>query len=64
MIEVSPAEFEELGRIAESLGFLSVASAPLVRSSYHADRQVDLGRLRERQVRPASPAPGGDHAEG
>ena len=45
---VHPDEFAELGRIAESLGFLSVASAPLVRSSYHADKQVDIGRLRAR----------------
>jgi lipoic acid synthetase len=43
---VHPDEFVELGRIAESLGFLSVASGPLVRSSYHADKQVDLSRLR------------------
>lgn len=45
---VHPDEFAELGRIAESLGFLSVASGPLVRSSYHADQQVDLSRLRSR----------------
>ena len=32
-----PAEFDELGRIARSLGFLEVASGPFVRSSYHAD---------------------------
>lgn len=44
---VHPDEFDELGRTAESLGFLSVASGPLVRSSYHADKQVDLGRLRQ-----------------
>lgn len=42
---VTPAEFEEFGRIAEELGFKSVASGPLVRSSYHADKQVDLSRL-------------------
>lgn len=33
---VSPAEFEELGEIAKSLGFKKVASGPFVRSSYHA----------------------------
>ena len=33
---VTPAEFEELGKIAESLGFKKVASGPFVRSSYHA----------------------------
>ena len=43
---VEPAEFEELGRIAGELGFKSVASAPLVRSSYHADQQVDLSLLK------------------
>jgi len=43
---VTPDEFDELGAIAESLGFLSVASGPLVRSSYHADKQVDLSLLK------------------
>lgn len=33
---VPPEQFDELGRIAEGLGFLSVASGPLVRSSYRA----------------------------
>src|SRR5690606_19703264 len=33
-----PEEFDELGRIARSLGFVDVASGPFVRSSYHADR--------------------------
>ncbi|WP_455222698.1 lipoyl synthase [Kaarinaea lacus] len=37
---VSPEEFEELGRIAEHLGFTNVASGPMVRSSYHADLQA------------------------
>ena len=37
---VSPEEFEELGREARGLGFLEVASGPLVRSSYHADQQA------------------------
>ena len=32
----TPAEFEELGAIANELGFSHVRSAPLVRSSYHA----------------------------
>lgn len=39
----SPEEFDELGRIAESLGFDNVASAPMVRSSYHADLQAQSG---------------------
>ena len=35
-----PHEFDELGRIARSLGFAEVASGPFVRSSYHADEMV------------------------
>ncbi len=34
---VRPETFEEYGRVAESLGFLHVASGPMVRSSYHAE---------------------------
>lgn len=37
-----PDEFNALARIAHELGFSSVASAPLVRSSYHADQQAGL----------------------
>lgn len=37
---VTPEEFKELGRVAKELGFSSVASGPLVRSSYHADKQA------------------------
>ena len=37
---VSPEEFEDLADFGRSLGFKSVASGPLVRSSYHADLQV------------------------
>ncbi len=37
---VHPDEFDELGQYAESLGFINVASAPMVRSSYHADLQA------------------------
>jgi lipoyl synthase len=36
----TPEEFDELARYGESLGFSHVASGPLVRSSYHADRQA------------------------
>ena len=43
---VPPEEFEAYGRYAEELGFKSVASGPLVRSSYHADKQVDLSQLK------------------
>ena len=32
-----PDEFERLGKYAESIGFIAVASAPLVRSSYKAN---------------------------
>ncbi len=35
-----PAEFDALGEYARALGFSSVASGPLVRSSYHADLQA------------------------
>ena len=37
---VPPEEFESLKTIAENLGFNSVASGPMVRSSYHADLQA------------------------
>lgn len=37
---VHPDEFEELRVFGESLGFAHVASGPLVRSSYHADKQA------------------------
>lgn len=37
---VTPEEFNELGEFAKKLGFTNVASGPLVRSSYHADRQA------------------------
>lgn len=35
-----PEEFDELGRLARSLGFVKVASGPFVRSSYHAEDMV------------------------
>jgi lipoic acid synthetase len=38
---VTPAEFEQLRQLAESLGFSNVASGPMVRSSYHADLQAN-----------------------
>ncbi len=37
---VTPEEFDELGVAARGLGFSNVASGPMVRSSYHADRQA------------------------
>ena len=41
---VTPDEFEEYRRLALARGFLMVASSPLTRSSYHADR--DFAALR------------------
>lgn len=38
---VTPEEFKILGDFAESIGFTNVASGPLVRSSYHADKQAE-----------------------
>lgn len=40
---VEPAIFAKLGDIAKELGFMNVASGPLVRSSYHADLQAAGG---------------------
>jgi lipoic acid synthetase len=37
---ITPQQFQELKEFAESIGFKNVASGPLVRSSYHADRQA------------------------
>ncbi len=39
---VSPEEFAAIGEEARALGFRHVESGPLVRSSYHAHRQVGL----------------------
>lgn len=36
---VSPEQFREYARWAQEAGFLGVASAPMVRSSYHAEHQ-------------------------
>jgi len=44
---VTPEEFDEFGRIAEELGFKAVASGPLVRSSYHADKQASLSLMKK-----------------
>lgn len=37
---ISPEQFADYERIAKELGFKQVASAPMVRSSYHADLQA------------------------
>ncbi len=42
---LAPEEFQALAGYGEELGFTSVASGPLVRSSYHADVQADGGRV-------------------
>jgi lipoic acid synthetase len=41
----SPEEFEELKSDALALGFRHVEAGPLVRSSYHAERQVEGTRV-------------------
>jgi lipoic acid synthetase len=37
---ITPEQFDEYGLVAKQLGFKQVASAPMVRSSYHADLQA------------------------
>lgn len=37
---VTPEEFDRLAEVGRQLGFSNVASGPMVRSSYHADRQA------------------------
>lgn len=37
---VEPAQFSEFERVALTMGFKNVASGPMVRSSYHADKQA------------------------
>ena len=44
----TPQEFDELGAIAKSKGFLLVSSSPLTRSSYHADE--DFAKLKQNRV--------------
>src|SRR5579883_3352059 len=51
----TPQEFAELREEALAFGFSHVESGPLVRSSYHAERQV-LGNLRRRPTAPATDA--------
>jgi lipoic acid synthetase len=43
---VSPEQFAALGRVARTLGFVHVASGPMVRSSYHADEFDGQAALR------------------
>jgi lipoyl synthase len=45
-----PKEFEEFKQIALTKGFLIVASSPLTRSSYHADKDFsEMKKLRDKQ---------------
>lgn len=37
---ITPEQFEEYGRIGREMGFRHVESAPMVRSSYHAEKHV------------------------
>lgn len=37
---ITPEQFQNFAKIADELGFTNVASGPLVRSSYHADKQA------------------------
>lgn len=39
---ITPEQFQDYGVVAKTLGFKQVASAPLVRSSYHADLQAEV----------------------
>jgi lipoyl synthase len=51
---VSPEEFAEFERLGRELGFVYVASGPLVRSSYHAAEAFLATRIKERAVSPAT----------
>ncbi len=44
----TPQEFDDLGTIAKSKGFLLVSSSPLTRSSYHADE--DFAKLQQNRI--------------
>ena len=56
---VHPDEFREYARVAEELGFTSVASGPMVRSSYHADLQHQEWMWACTNLTRNSPPPGG-----
>jgi len=45
----TPQEFNDLGTIAKSKGFLLVSSSPLTRSSYHADE--DFAQLKKNRLK-------------
>ncbi len=54
----TPEEFEELGRIGYEMGYKWVESGPLVRSSYHAEKQVSA--LSRMKLSPKQPEQQGD----
>ncbi|HTX22637.1 MAG TPA: lipoyl synthase [Candidatus Aquilonibacter sp.] len=54
---VAPEQFDVYGRAARSLGFVHVASGPMVRSSYHADEFAPVAQGRATQT-------AGDGSEG
>ncbi|KAF8349954.1 mitochondrial Lipoyl synthase [Amanita rubescens] len=54
---VEPAEFERWKTIAEDMGFLYVASGPLVRSSYKAGEYYIENMLRGKAVKSTPPPP-------
>jgi lipoic acid synthetase len=41
----TPAEFESLAEYGYQLGFVHMASGPLVRSSYHADQSAEASGI-------------------
>ena len=54
---VHPDEFEEFRIFGEELGFVNVASGPLVRSSYHADLQhkgEDVNAVHKASLKPST----------
>lgn len=53
---VSPEEFEKWGKVAEGMGFLYVASGPLVRSSYKAGEFFLENVLKKRRAAKADKA--------
>lgn len=46
----TPDEFDQLGEVARSLGFVSVASGPFVRSSYNAAEVFEESKRRKEKI--------------
>lgn len=55
----TPDEFATLRREGLRMGYKHVESGPLVRSSYHADNQVEESLIRSKQMAAAPPAAAG-----